>query len=230
VRYEPPLIACGTSPLPRPATHREYAEWVAGRGSGLVPPGQAGALDRTNRTTPQPHQESPRNNPNPQVHVCATCAYMHPMAGHHHHEHSGTRLVDAARDALVVAGEQWTEMRADVFAVLAGQGRPASAYDVAEAVSAARGRRVAANSVYRILDLFVRTNLARRVESSNAYIANSHPGCRHDCIFLICDACGQAVHIDDDRLTGALIAAAREAGFADVRPVVELRGHCADCS
>ncbi len=88
---------------------------------------------------------------------------------------------------------------------------------------------MAANSVYRILDLFVRTNLARRVESANAYVANSHPGCRHDCIFLICDACGRAIHLDDDKLTGALVGAARQAGFADVRPVVELRGMCGDC-
>lgn len=153
------------------------------------------------------------------------------MASQHtHHEHSGENLVKAAQSALLKAGEQWTEMRADVFAALAEQDRPASAYDLAENVSALRGKRVAPNSVYRILDLFVRTNLARRVESANAYIANSHPGCRHDCIFLICDSCGQAVHIDDDRLTGSLIAAAREAGFADVRPVVELRGICAACS
>lgn len=152
------------------------------------------------------------------------------MAGHHHHEHSGGQLIDAARVALVEAGEQWTEMRADVFAALAEQDRPASAYDVAESVSAARHKRVAANSVYRILDLFVRTNLARRVESANAYIANSHPGCRHDCIFLICDSCGKAVHIDDDKLTGALVGAAHIAGFAEVRPVVELRGQCAECS
>ncbi len=152
------------------------------------------------------------------------------MNAHKHHEHSGAGLVSAARAALTDAGEQWTEMRADVFAAIAALEKPASAYDIAENVSAARGKRVAANSVYRILDLFVRTNLARRVESANAYLANSHPGCRHDCIFLICDSCGQVVHIDDDRLTGALVAAARGAGFADVRPVVELRGHCAACS
>lgn len=151
------------------------------------------------------------------------------MTGHTHHEHSGDKLVAAARGALTDSGEQWTEMRADVFAALAAHDKPVSAYDIAESVSALRGKRVAPNSVYRILDLFVRTNLARRVESANAYVANSHPGCRHDCIFLICDSCGQAVHIDDDRLTGALIEAARAAGFADVRPVVELRGFCATC-
>lgn len=152
------------------------------------------------------------------------------MAGHHHSEHSGETLVAEARKALTLAGEQWTEMRADVFETLADCDHPASAYDIAETVSRNRGKRVAANSVYRILDLFVRTNLARRVESANAYVANSHPGCRHDCIFLICDSCGQAVHLDDDRLTGALVDAARGAGFADVRPVVELRGHCAACA
>ncbi len=151
-------------------------------------------------------------------------------AHHHHHEPSGTSLVDAARAALIEAGEQWTEMRGEVYDALAAQPRPASAYDIAEHVSKERGKRVAANSVYRILDLFVASNLARRVESANAYVANPHPGCRHDCIFLICDSCGQATHIDDDRLTGALVEAARGAGFADIRPVVELRGQCASCS
>ncbi|MEO6093646.1 MAG: transcriptional repressor [Novosphingobium sp.] len=152
------------------------------------------------------------------------------MAGHTHREHSGEHLIGAARDVLTEAGEQWTDMREDVFAALAEQERPASAYDLAETLSTQRGKRVAPNSVYRILDLFVRTNLARRVESVNAYVANSHPGCRHDCIFLICDSCGRIVHSDDDQVAQTLIAAAHRAGFADIRPVVELRGVCADCN
>ena len=152
------------------------------------------------------------------------------MSVHAHREHSGDSLVSAARGALTAAGEQWTEMRGDVFEALAARERPASAYDIAESVGARRGKRVAANSVYRLLDLFVRPNLARRVESANAYLANSHPGCRHDCIFLICDGCGRAVHVDDDKLTGALVGAAHSAGFAEVRPVVELRGRCEACA
>lgn len=152
------------------------------------------------------------------------------MTKHDHQLHQGESLKDAARERLTEQGEQWTGMREAVFDALAGFAKPASAYDIAEAVSKTQGRRVAANSVYRILDLFVRTNLANRVESANAYLANTHPGCRHDCIFLICDDCGQATHIDDDRLTGALREAGRDAGFADVRPVVELRGICQDCA
>ena len=151
------------------------------------------------------------------------------MAAHQHHVHEGESLKDAARDRLTGRGEQWTDMRESVFEALAGFDRPASAYDIAEAVSNNQGRRVAANSVYRILDLFVGANLARRVESANAYVANAHPDCLHDCIFLICDNCGQAVHIDDDGISGGVRKAAESAGFSAQRPVIEVRGTCGDC-
>ena len=147
-----------------------------------------------------------------------------------HHEYSGSDLIIAARKTLTASDEQWTGMREAVFAELARHEKPASAYDIADNLSKTRGKRVAPNSVYRILDLFVRNNLANRIESANAYLVNTHPGCRHDCIFLICDDCGKATHLDDDRVTGALRAAGRDAGFADVRPVVEMRGLCEDCA
>jgi Fur family zinc uptake transcriptional regulator len=153
------------------------------------------------------------------------------MASHAHHHHlpAGDALIDAARNAMARAGEQWTAMRASVFDALVAFEKPASAYDIAEAVSRAQGRRVAANSVYRILDLFVAANVATRVESANAYLANAHPDCQHDCIFLVCDDCGATMHIDDDSVTEGVRAAARRAGFTPQRPVIEVRGTCADC-
>ena len=151
------------------------------------------------------------------------------MATHHHHEHHGADLARAAEATLTKAGEQWTPMRAHIFQALAGFDKPASAYDIADAVSQREGRRIAANSVYRILDLFVGANLARRVESANAYVANAHPDCLHDCIFLVCDTCGQTTHIDDDTITRTVRAAAKGAGFSPERPVIEVRGKCADC-
>jgi len=151
------------------------------------------------------------------------------MTRHDHQLHEGDSLKDEARKRLTHQGEQWTDMREAVFEALAAFDKPASAYDIAEEVSKAQGRRVAANSVYRILDLFVGANLARRVESANAYVANQHPGCLHDCIFLICDTCGQAVHIDDDSLTKGVRDAAKGAGFSAPRPVIEVRGTCGDC-
>ena len=149
---------------------------------------------------------------------------------HDHHEHQGADLTRVAQATLEKSGEQWTKMREGVFAALAGFDKPASAYDIAEALSKTQGRRVAANSVYRILDLFVGANLARRVESANAYVANAHPDCLHDCIFLVCDGCGQATHLDDDRLTKGVRSAAAATGFAPGRPVIEVRGKCAACA
>ena len=151
------------------------------------------------------------------------------VATHQHREPEGEALESAAQARLEQAGEQWTAMRASVFAALSGFDRPASAYDIADAVSKAEGRRVAANSVYRILDLFVGANLARRIESANAYVANAHPDCLHDCIFLVCDRCGRTTHLDDDTLAGGLRRAASKVGFAPERPVLEVRGTCADC-
>ena len=147
-----------------------------------------------------------------------------------HHHGPGPDLERAARDKLESAGEQWTEMRAQIYAAIAEQERPASAYDIADLVSQRRGKRVAPNSVYRILDLFVANDLVRRVESANAFVANSHPGCVHDCIFLICDQCGQTTHIDNDRIANDVRDAASASGFAPRRPVIEVRGTCADCA
>jgi Fur family zinc uptake transcriptional regulator len=67
------------------------------------------------------------------------------------------------------------------------------------------------------------------VESVNGYIANDHPDCLHDCIFLICDTCGQTTHLDNDKLSGGVRDAAKAAGFAPQRPVIEVRGKCGDC-
>lgn len=148
---------------------------------------------------------------------------------HVHVLHEGASLVRAAESAMARAGEQWTPMRAAVFHALSELSRPASAYDIAEAISRDEGRRVAANSVYRILDLFVSANLVRRVESINAYVVNAHPDCEHDCIFLVCDGCGKTIHVDDDRATAAIRAAATAHDFMPERPVIEVRGRCAAC-
>lgn len=148
---------------------------------------------------------------------------------HDHHDHEGPALAVAAELAVTRAGEQWTDMRATVFSVLAGFAQPASAYDIADGVSARLGRRVAANSVYRILDLFVGANVAMRVESRNAYLANAHPDCLHDCIFLVCDGCGRTTHVDDDAIANSVRGVAEATGFTPVRPVIEVRGKCADC-
>lgn len=136
----------------------------------------------------------------------------------------------AQRQALNNAGEQWTPLREQVFLALAAQSKPTSAYDIADSVSQALGRRIAPNTVYRMLDLFVQANLATRIESRNAYLASAHPQHRHDCIFLVCEQCGETRHLDDDTLTEVLRTRAAAQGYTALKPVLEVKGLCAACS
>ena len=146
------------------------------------------------------------------------------------HMEPGTNALRAAAEtALTAQGVQWTDLRELVFSVLAETGEPSSAYAIAERVSTAAGRRIAANSVYRILDLVVAHDLAKRIESRNAYVVNRHPSCRHDCIFLVCQGCAAIQHLDDDRLAHAMRARAGDAGFRPTRAVLEILGWCASC-
>ena len=148
---------------------------------------------------------------------------------HSHSEHSGSDLVHAAQRELIASGEQWTPLREAVFTELARHIRPVSAYDIADNLSAQRDKRIAPNSVYRILDVFVSSNLALRVESANAFLANTHPGCTHDCIFLVCNECGQATHVDDAQVSDQLRTIAKRRDFQATRPVIEILGRCNAC-
>jgi Fur family transcriptional regulator, zinc uptake regulator len=148
----------------------------------------------------------------------------------HLHTHDADHRFAAARAVMEAAGEQWTDMRAAVYAAVSTAGAPLSAYDIAEAVSSAQGRRVAANSVYRILDLFVQHHVVKRIESRNAYIASAHPEADADCIFLVCDRCGNTDHIDNTQISADVRTAASRHGFIPVRPVIEVHGRCARCA
>ncbi|MDJ0979588.1 MAG: transcriptional repressor [Erythrobacter sp.] len=145
-------------------------------------------------------------------------------------ELSGDELVAAARSVLIRSGEQWTTMREAVFVELARFERPISAYDVADRLSEIRGKRVAPNSIYRILDVFVANGLAVRIESSNAYIVNSHPGHSHDCIFLVCEECGDAAHVDDPDVSRSVRALVGRRQFHTDHLVLEMRGLCRQCA
>ena len=136
---------------------------------------------------------------------------------HHHVDLSGDALRTAAAAATESAGQQWTAMREKVFAALSSFDKPASAYDIAEALSKTEGRRIAAN-------------VAQRIESVNAYVANAHPVCRHDCIFLICGECGDTQHVDDEDAAEGVRRAATHSGFTARRPVLEVHGVCRRCA
>lgn len=143
-------------------------------------------------------------------------------------EHDHKDCARGHRAMFEASGEEWTPLRAAVFNTMSDT--PLSAYDIAEAVSQQLHRRVAANTVYRILALFMHHGIVKRIESANTYVVSAHPEARGDCIFLVCDTCGQATHVDSAPVSEQVRALALATGFVPDRPVIEVRGRCAQCA
>jgi Fur family transcriptional regulator, zinc uptake regulator len=140
------------------------------------------------------------------------------------------KQITDARTAFENAGETWTPMRASVYKAVAKLDKPGSAYEIAEKVSNALRRRIAANTVYRILDLFVTHRLVGRVESRNAYLACEHPLDPCDCMYLVCQDCGKTQVIESASLGKQMRDAAIAAGYSNPDPVLEVKVHCTQCA
>jgi len=117
-----------------------------------------------------------------------------------------------------------------VFGALSRAEGPLSAYTILDQLRDDGFR--APLQVYRALDKLVETGIVHRLESLNAFVACSHPGCdSHQTIaFAICETCGKVAEISDEPLETRLRELARKDGFTVKRAVVELRGLCAACS
>jgi Fur family transcriptional regulator, zinc uptake regulator len=153
----------------------------------------------------------------------AACLSPEPCSG------SVDALLEQARQIYEQAGEQWTQMRQATYQLLLREGRPMNAYTLADALSAQLGRKMAPNSVYRILHHFMALRLVQRIESQNLFIACHAPGQHHDCIFFFCERCGGATEVEDASLFPRLQALSATQGFSTSRNVVEIIGVCPNC-
>lgn len=117
-----------------------------------------------------------------------------------------------------------------VMGALEAADGPLSAYSILDRLRE-HGFR-APLQVYRALDKLVEAGMVHRLESLNAFVACSHPGCEsHETTaFMICDTCGAVGEITDHALAERLKALAAVAGFALRKSTIELRGLCRQCS
>jgi len=152
------------------------------------------------------------------------------MASHiNHHEPQGAELAVAARATLEKSASNGPPCARRSSRRLPGSTNPLPLM-TSRGVSKPQGGGSRANSVYRILDLFVGANLARRVESSNAYIATPTPIACTTASSSCATRADKTTHIDNDRSPAEVRSAAEAAGFSPVRPVIEVRGKCADAN
>lgn len=148
------------------------------------------------------------------------------MDGQRVKETSGlNRAIAACR----LRGLQVTPLREQALLALWRAERPLTAYELREKLIKTTKRNLAAQSVYRVLDFLCENGVAKRIESLNAYVACRHPDHEHACVFLLCNACGASIEIEDKKLERLIAADAEREGFALSRRVVELSGVCAPC-
>lgn len=147
----------------------------------------------------------------------------------HDHAHC---IADALTRADTLCGERGarlTSLRRRVLELVWSSHRPRGAYAILEDLSQQDGKATAPLTVYRALEFLVEQGLVHRIESLNAYIGCAAPGAVHSGQFLVCEACGDTVEIDDPGIRSAIQTTAAERGFRVHRPTVEVRGLCRPC-
>ncbi len=128
-----------------------------------------------------------------------------------------------------------TAKRRNILSVLlSDDGKPMSAYDVADRYKSYFSSTIQVMSAYRMLDFLVEENLAHKLESTNQYIACSHIVCDHEhkaAQFLICDECQSVDEVmlqEDVKL--AIDKSVAGKGFHIQQSQLELHGLCERCS
>ncbi|MBO6816276.1 MAG: transcriptional repressor [Rhizobiaceae bacterium] len=117
-----------------------------------------------------------------------------------------------------------------VHGVLVASGSSLSAYNILDSLRD-DGLR-APLQVYRALDKLMEMGLVHRLESLNAFVACSHPGCdgHRSIVFMICENCERVFELEDQELVNKVEGLASRESFRLKQTTVELLGECADCA
>lgn len=114
-----------------------------------------------------------------------------------------------------------------VLSEMRAQGGVVSAYALAGLLSAKQRRRIAPNSIYRVLNDLIVRDCIRRVEYLNGFIAAPEVG---GSMIAICNRCDSIFWLDDWAVNTQLRHVAETRGFKAKRLIIEVIGTCETCS
>ena len=114
-----------------------------------------------------------------------------------------------------------------VLSEMRAQGGVVSAYALAGLLSAKRRRRIAPNSIYRVLNDLIAHDCVRRVEYLNGFIAVPEVG---GSMIAICNRCDSIFWLDDPAVNTQLRHVAESMCFKANRLIIEVIGSCETCS
>ncbi|MBO3276116.1 zinc uptake transcriptional repressor Zur [Pseudomonas schmalbachii] len=148
------------------------------------------------------------------------------------HDHANCVASALAEADTVCArqGVRLTELRRRVLELVWQSHKPLGAYDILAVLSETDGRRAAPPTVYRALDFLLENGLVHRIASLNAFVGCNNPEHAHEGQFLICRACHTAIELEQPAISDAIVAGARDVGFAVETQTVEVVGLCSACN
>jgi Fur family ferric uptake transcriptional regulator len=140
----------------------------------------------------------------------------------------GAKLLDAFRRYLADHNLPVTHQRIAVAEVLFFAGDHVSAEDLQRRL-AGKGETVGTATVYRTLDLLVKSGLVREHEFGEGFkrYEPSPAGQVHE--HCICSSCGKVMEFSNDRLERMIALLAEEVAFRPHHHRLEVYGVCREC-
>jgi len=137
-------------------------------------------------------------------------------------------MVQDSIQILQAWGYKVTKPRMQVLEILDQAQKAVSPYEI-QSLMRQQGKYLNHVTIYRILDLFCRLNLAHRVLSSGEFVKcslSNIEGCHR---FMVCRCCGAIQEFADERLCREEKAFAQNFGFHTEYHLSGASGLCSDC-
>lgn len=130
--------------------------------------------------------------------------------------------------STAVHGAELTPLQRQTYEQTLNAGKPVRASDLLSVLKPQIGS-LTPTAVYHALEVLVAGGYLHKIKTLNAFLACAHPGEPHEGQFLICEHCGKAIELHNDKLATELRAIAEANGFVTHSQVIEISGHCTDC-
>jgi len=147
------------------------------------------------------------------------------------HDHTAcvAEALTTAEERCAAQGLRMTPVRRKVLELLLQEHRALGAYAILDLLREA-GFGSQPPVAYRALDFLVEHGFVHKIERLNAFVACDHASKQHSPTFLICRICDAVAEAESAPVKGAIVAAAKIAGFQVERTVVEAEGVCPECA
>ncbi|QQR69760.1 MAG: transcriptional repressor [Alphaproteobacteria bacterium] len=126
-------------------------------------------------------------------------------------------------------GERLTSLRREVLTILEKLDQPRTAYQILGFINKKRSPKLAAMSLYRVLDFLITLDVVLKSDSDNTYRLCLDHGHAHGHLVMICDSCGHRQEITDRFAAKKLHELADRYEHHLQHHVIEMHGQCAKC-